>query len=299
MNPKFSSSALAELTSEARRERLRQLEEQLAAKLPAVGDFSECVRHVMEDLADLGHNFELVNRGADIVIALGDSLHLAFRRPNTVDASWHYRLLARGAEFVLSGYPVGFVVEGDPAAPRGRRLESHPATGGHVVSRRHHDGGSDLRLEGPLPAGKSDEAHAIKVLLHVLNATGRVSTKLDGAEDSRGEDGRILIDGREVAVQVVSVPSHPVWWRKLSHGEVHDESGTTGDAIRFLREAFEKKRDRAAGTLLVLNAAHLGAVIGPDVILTYLATHPDPRNEFGLYAAWLVGPGARSTFPFE
>lgn len=208
----------------------------------------------------------------------------------------HYRLQASTGYFSVTGFPVGFVLEGDPADPRGRRLDSRTASGGEVVSRVNADASYEIQRAGPLDLGRKDEARALKVLLQALRASGRTAALIEGANDDRGEDGMVMLDGRECVIQIVSVPVDPEVWSVLARAGHQANNGTLTDAIQALRSALERKRGVAFGTILVLNAAHLGAVLGPMLTQEYIRLYGDPSAEYGLREVWVVGPSARSSF---
>lgn len=209
----------------------------------------------------------------------------------------HHHLNVTAGSFSVTGFPLGFVVEGDPADPEGRRLESRPSSGGKVISSIDSEGSYHIHRAGSLDLGRSDEARATKVLLQAFHATGREATLIEGAEDDRGEDGRVLIDGAEYILQIVSVPADSRVWSELARVGHQSETGIFDDAIHVLRAALERKRNVADDTILVLNAAHLGAVIGPKLVQGYLGLFGDPCAEFRLREAWIVGPSLRSTIP--
>jgi hypothetical protein len=209
-----------------------------------------------------------------------------------------YHLHASGGFSSMVGYPVGFVMEGDPADPAGRRLESRPASGGEVTSRVDADGSYEVQRTGSLDLGRSDETRAIRVLLQALREAGHSAELVEGAEDGRGEDGRIRLDGFNYVLQIVSVPADDRVWSELARTGQHFEVGILGDVVEAVRVAFERKRRAAAGTILVLNAAHLGAVIGPKLVQNYFQRFGNPCDEYGVHEAWIVGPSARSTFRF-
>lgn len=51
----------------------------------------------------------------------------------------------------------------------------------------------------------------------------------------------------------------------------------------------------AKGTLLAVDAAHFGALVGPRLIAAYLAARGDPVAEFSFDQVRIVGPTARSS----
>jgi hypothetical protein len=64
----------------------------------------------------------------------------------------------------------------------------------------------------------------------------------------------------------------------------------------MIRQALLHKKNKAVGTLLVLDASYLGAIVGPALVDAYLEAHGDPEKEFSLIEVWLVGPTKRSAF---
>jgi hypothetical protein len=114
--------------------------------------------------------------------------------------------------------------------------------------------------------------------------------------DDRGEDGRLSINGKNVEVQIVSMPADPELWKELSTHSAVSLEGKPDDAVRMVRQALLHKKDKAVGLLLALDAAHVGAIVGPNLVEDYLATHGDPEEEFSLAQVWIVGPTARSSF---
>jgi hypothetical protein len=112
--------------------------------------------------------------------------------------------------------------------------------------------------------------------------------------DGYGEDALLVLDGLEVPVQVVSMPSDQATWRELACRGAALRRGDADDAVQLVRDAFLKKRMGAKGTLLLLDASQLGAVLRSDLPARYWTKHGDPCEEFGLIDAWLVGPTCRS-----
>lgn len=219
-------------------------------------------------------------------------------RPIESSGSIHrcaYVLNAEAGSITITGQPVGMIVEGRPDAPEGRRVESRPASGGSSLSRTNGDGGFRVELSGALDKGRANERHALEILVEALRASGR-DASLTGGRDERGEDGVVLLEGTRYVVQVVSVPANPAVWKTLSGSGRVEATGTIDDAVAMIREALEHKRDRAHGTILVLDAAHFGASIGPSLVQAYLSRYRDPRREFSLAEVWLVGPTPRSAF---
>jgi len=135
----------------------------------------------------------------------------------------------------------------------------------------------------------------VGVLIQARQGRGDDVVRLAGARDDRGEDRLLLINGRRVVVQFVSVPADQSVWKELSIGGTSRTSGSSEQAVQLIREALTHKKCKAADTLLVLDAAHLGAIVCPSLVESYHEAHGDPETEFALFEAWIVGPTVRST----
>jgi hypothetical protein len=90
------------------------------------------------------------------------------------------------------------------------------------------------------------------------------------------------------------LPVDPSLWRGLSLHDVASTSGSSEDAVRLVRQALIHKKGKAAGTILVLDAAQLGAIVGPSLAVSYRAAFGNPEEEFSLMEAWILGPTVRS-----
>jgi hypothetical protein len=232
MNAKFSFAEISALPPEERPQRLLELRTELATRLSLAKSPSEFLREstaLVQDLRALGHDLCSFDADDDFEIWCGDwsqdngggPLALTFPFPGEVQVEWRHRIKAQSGTLELTGYPIGTVVEGDPSDPKGRRLDSRPAAGGQASSQTYPDGSFEVRLEGPLDVGRADESHALKVLVGALRAAGHRASLLDGAQDSRGEDGRIMLDDAKLPIQIVSVPSDPAPWRSVARGHPH------------------------------------------------------------------------------
>lgn len=205
-----------------------------------------------------------------------------------------YSMNAEPGEIRISGHPVGVVVEGPLDSRTGRRVESQPASGGRATSETDGMGAFKTELEGQLEVGRSAEGHAVEVLTQALRDRGHAVERVSGGRDDRGQDALLIINGQQVSVQIVSLPSEPSIWRELSRSGVTTRSGTGQDAVDLVRQALLAKRGKALGALLVLDAAHVGGLITEDLGRRYSTVYDDPSDEFGVLEAWIVGPTARS-----
>jgi hypothetical protein len=209
-------------------------------------------------------------------------------------ASAAYIVNAEPVEMRITGQPVGMVVEGPPESPKGRRVDSRPASGGRSYSSTDGTGAFTAELSGPLDRGRLGEGHALEILIQVLRARGDEVTQLSGGRDDDGEDGLLLINGNRVPVQCVSLPVDSSLWRDLSLRDTASTSGLSQDAVQLVRQALIHKKGKSAGTILVLDAAHVGAIVGPSLAESYRAAFGNPEEEFSLIEAWILGPTVRS-----
>jgi hypothetical protein len=115
------------------------------------------------------------------------------------------------------------------------------------------------------------------------------------ARDDRGEDEIITVDGAKTTVQVVTIPTESRVWSDLRHNGEASLEGTVAEAVALIREALLRKAKRSRGFLLAINASSIGAIVSRPVLEAYFAAYPDPRDEFGFSAVWLVGPTVHST----
>jgi hypothetical protein len=132
------------------------------------------------------------------------------------------------------------------------------------------------------------------VLIGALRDRGDRVEYGPGSRDDRGEDACLLIDGRPVVVQIVSVPANQSLWRELASTGTASTRGTNEDAVDLVRQAVVLKKGKATGTILLLDAAHIGAIVTGDLPERYRAKYGDPEQELGLVEAWIVGPSQRS-----
>lgn len=67
-------------------------------------------------------------------------------------------------------------------------------------------------------------------------------------------------------------------WKELSSAAFVARSGTGRDAVEHVRQALLHKERRPDGTLLLLDAAHVGAIISPSLVENYLTIYGDPEG---------------------
>lgn len=207
------------------------------------------------------------------------------------------RAIAEVVEDVsVTGEKIGFIVEGDPTNPEGRRVVSHPAEGGTAESRIDADGSFQAKLAGPLALGRAAEPHVLKVLAKKLREGGSEVLIDTGFKDDRGEDGALIVDGDRFVIQIVTAPHAPQVWRDL---RAHAESSFAGDrstAVEIVRAAIVAKAPKAKGCVLALDLSHASALLAPTLVDDYVTKYGDPLSEYAFKAVWLVGITPRSTF---
>ena len=193
--------------------------------------------------------------------------------------------------------PVGTVIEGASADGDGRRVEFNTPQGGRSVSEVDGSGKLEAAVDGPINIGRPNEPRVLKTLLAKLREGG-VTAEPAPAEDDRGEDASLVIDGRTIAVQMVTAPSDPRFWARQRREGAAVE-GTRGEAAALLQEAIAKKSmipsDQRASTMLVLDASAVGAVIERGVLQELHDAASELLEDLQFYAVWVVGPTVGGT----
>ena len=203
------------------------------------------------------------------------------------------RLGAETGQFSLIGRAIGTHLE-QHNANGGIRVESQPADGGKAVSEAAADRSFRVELTGHLLRGEDGEPRAVRILIAKLRSLGHEVIELPEAENERGEDRKLSIDAAENVVQVVTLPIDNEVWKKLGDKGTAEMLGH--DAVRLLRACIEKKCHKAKRAILVLDAAHIGALASQDLVDAYLKAHGDPSKECGFTQTWIVGPTEARTF---
>jgi hypothetical protein len=204
-------------------------------------------------------------------------------------------LKAESGSYRITASPIGFVVESPQDHPDGRTVTYKPASGGQSVSKMDATGCFHADLLGSLERGRPGEPHVMKILVQVLRANGHEGSQVDGAQDARGQDALLSIDGHLVAVQIVTLPVDPLLWRALATRGAFSHSGDRLEAVRLVREVLNHKAVKARGTLLALDASHVGALACSELVDAYIGMHGNPADEFSLVAVWIIGPTQRSS----
>lgn len=206
-----------------------------------------------------------------------------------------HRLKCEPGRIEIKVFPIGCVFTKELPNGEGRRIVTHPPDGGLAISTLTSDDRFVAELSGGLRAGTKNEGHVVKVLVQALRARGKHVVRRRDAKDNRGEDAILEIDGRRTVVQIVSLPATENGWRLLASGRMFPLSDCLVGVVQMLRQSLELKRGKAVGALLAVDASHIGAVVGPELVRAYIDTHGEPDREFDLLQTWLVGPTTTST----
>ena len=206
------------------------------------------------------------------------------------------------AEIRVTTHRAGIVHEGDPSNPRGRSVSSTRPVGGTADSTIDETGVFAVSLQGPLELSDDNEPYVLKALRDRLRRNGRqaevvkVSSTEREKRDASGEDGRLMVDGTEVSVQVVTVPADASTWADVRRRGQSEILMSLDEFVGQVRAALEHKRRYSNhDTVLALDSTHFAAAVGPRLVDTYLEKFGDPEQEYGWAAVWVVGPSATST----
>jgi hypothetical protein len=64
--------------------------------------------------------------------------------------------------------------------------------------------------------------------------------------------------------------------------------------VELVGQAVVRKKDKDSGTIVLLDAGHIGAIVTGDLPERYRAKYGDPEEELELIEVWIVGPTQRS-----
>jgi len=138
----------------------------------------------------------------------------------------------------------------------------------------------------------------MKVLVAALKEQDHEVSQKRGARDEDGEDGLLLVDGRQIEIQIVTMPSDTEVWRTLNASGASSRAGDLRAQVGLVRGALERKARKAKGTLVALDAAHFGALVRRELVDAYLAEYRAPVEEFSFDDVWIIGPTVRSSVRF-
>lgn len=207
----------------------------------------------------------------------------------------HYEDNLEPGEFQLEGMPIGELLEGTPDDPRGWRVMYNPATGGTSLSKVTDRGELIARFESPLVIGRDNEPEVIKVIIQKLRTEGHDVYEIKKAQDHRGVDAILKIEDREYEVQITTIITDSSLWRTLNTQKFVSIEIDQSMCLDIIRTALEHKSLSAVGTILVLDATYMGAVVSEGIIEEYHQKYGNPCDEYKFHAVWIVGPNAKWT----
>ncbi|MBN2185608.1 MAG: hypothetical protein JW746_09800 [Candidatus Krumholzibacteriota bacterium] len=192
---------------------------------------------------------------------------------------------------------IGVVIEGDSPDGFGRQVEFSTPQGGSSNSTIDGSGVMDCSINGPINIGRPNESRVLKTLKSKLNKIGIVTESVP-AEDARGEDSALIIEGQRIVVQMVTVPHDSSFWAtQRRDGVVISE--TREYAIEILSGSIAKKShippDQRSSTILVLDVSAIGAIVESSIMESVRTLNNKMFEELKFYAIWVVGPTASST----
>jgi hypothetical protein len=199
-----------------------------------------------------------------------------------------------GGEIIaISEHPPGLVADAPRTANTPHTITVQTPLGARSEARFTHDGGVEVRFTGKPDVGTRGEARVRDTLLEKLRSEGRDAHYVDGAENHRGEDGRLLIGGRPFNLQVTTVPADRDFWGQASRSSSLTRVEAEA-AVAWIRKAVVAKStlDGRETTILALDAQHAGVLSDEGIADVYRKTFGSPSQEFRFAQSWIVGPTA-------
>jgi hypothetical protein len=167
---------------------------------------------------------------------------------------------------------------------------------GATSEARQTQDGVEISVGGRLDVGRPAERNIQDILVERIRSEGIPVVAEEGAEDSRGEDGLLVVDGHRYTLQATTVPKAPTFWQDLRRSGSATTEVSNARAAEWIHDAIDAKaakllpRQSRAGIILALDARHAGVIAGPLVKAEYSAMYGAASVEFGFEAIWIVGP---------
>ncbi len=191
----------------------------------------------------------------------------------------------RGVQGNAGCGPVGVVTAGADSDGTGARIQVRWPSGSssEAVIHQEEDRGH-LTVRPPVDAGRRGEPRALETIMAWFQSQG-IPADVRPGQDSRGEDGVLVVAKKRYVLQLVSVPHDPIFWRRVDSGSA-TESLSPAEAVELLHRAVDAKsasmpRSLIATTVLGIDALHVGVLSGPAVTGAYLVRYGAPSAEFG------------------
>ena len=150
----------------------------------------------------------------------------------------------------------------------------------------------------PLQA-EDNEPNVLRVLAKVLSGESMRWRRATAKQNQNGIDGFVEVGGRDVPVQIVSVPIDERLRARVGVGECEVDVSFE-DAARWMVNAIRRKaepgrkfisRSARSGLILALDARHWGQLANERVLAEFRRQMPGLGGE-GFEAVWLVGSTA-------
>ena len=219
----------------------------------------------------------------------GDSLCL------TCTQQGHQVLKCDFIKSTVTFFPIGTVLESPHDHPDGRKIDSRPASGGRSVSKISGKCAYKVDLSGSLEPGRPNEKQVMKVLKQLLEAEGKDVSPRNDAQDDRGVDGVMDINGNTVEVQIVTLPAGSSLWYKLANDQNVSLIGDRYQAVSLIRDALERKANKYKGDYLVHDSSHEGVFADTNLVDGYISKYGNPADEFSIKEVFIIGPTVKSS----
>jgi hypothetical protein len=119
-----------------------------------------------------------------------------------------------------------------------------------------------------------------------------VAFAFEAGMNSEGEDGILVLDGRQFALQITMALWHKrVDWAAASTGTA-TASANIDSVAEWIDEVINSKASKTdpPNTILALDANHLGIMSDIALLSCYRDRFGSPSQRFGFAAVWVVGP---------
>jgi hypothetical protein len=147
-----------------------------------------------------------------------------------------------------------------------------------------------INVRGAKGVGTLGESRVATMLCQRLNSDGHQAS-YSSAEDSRGEDRILDVNGTRFVLQVTVIPGDRGFWR-----DANLSSASTivppAQSAQWIEDCLQRKAQAAerSQTVLALDALHAAPLAEPAIIQEYLSRYGDPARRLGFASVWVVGP---------
>jgi hypothetical protein len=182
---------------------------------------------------------------------------------------------------------------GEQNLPGQRGLQVNSGQGTQSFARITNDEVVSVNAHGRPDIGRRSEARVTDILLDCLRSVGHAVTVVEGHRDDHGEDGLLLLDGREFTLQITAIVPSSEFWRASAKGS-GEVSATIAEATGWIYDAILRKTTTIAepqrnAIVLAIDARHLGVLAAVPVREAFTKSYGSAQ-QFGFRDLWLVGP---------